>query len=213
MGFDLSGSKPIINKKEPQEMKDILKDWGDDLGWGLDWKKDIPEKIKDRYWELKDKHYLANPGIYFRANVWWWRPIWNYVADFCDFLSNKDLDKGTTNDGEEISKTKAKKIAARLRRTAKDGTMDSWCEVHNKRYEKAKSHNLKIRKKLDKINKQCQEAVGDNSIVPADYPEPFKTKWRSIYSQKDWNASYPCNKDALLDFERFCEESGGFVIS
>ena len=82
-----------------------------------------------------------------------------------------------------------------------------------KRYEKAKSHNLKIRKKLDNINKQCQEAVGDNSIVPADYPEPFKTKWRSIYSQKDWNASYPCNKDALLDFERFCEESGGFVIS
>ena len=36
MGFDLSGSKPIINKKEPQEMKDILKDWGDDLGYTLE---------------------------------------------------------------------------------------------------------------------------------------------------------------------------------
>ena len=214
MGYDLSGNNPTINEQKPKEMKDILEVWGDDIGWGLDWNKKIPEHIKDKYWELEDQHRENNPGIYFRANVWWWRPIWNYVVEFCDdFLTDADLDKGYSNDSLGISKTKSKKIAARLRRTAKDGTMDLWVKVHQERYDKAKAHNEIIEKKLHSLQEQCREAVGDMNIVPADYPQPFKKRWDMLYSQKDWNSSYPCNKDGLLEFERFCEESGGFIIS
>ena len=70
-----------------------------------------------------------------------------------------------------------------------------------------------LSKKLHSLQEQCREAVGDMNIVPADYPQPFKKRWDMLYSQKDWNSSYPCNKDGLLEFERFCEESGGFIIS
>ena len=32
--------------------------------------------------------YGINPktdsGDYFRANVWWWRPLWECVAYYCD---------------------------------------------------------------------------------------------------------------------------------
>lgn len=213
MGFDLHGLKPIINKKESKKMKKLMKKWGDETGWFLDWKKDIPKNVSAKYFKLRDKHHYNNPGIYFRSNVWWWRPIWQYVSLFCDdFLNVKDMEAGEYNDGKEICKTKALKIASRFNRTNKDGTMDAWVKIHTDEYEKAKKHNKKIQKQLDKISKECCIACDDDTLVPADFPEPFKTKWNAKYAEKNWNGSYPTSKDALLDFSKFCKESGGFDI-
>ena len=213
MGFDLHGLKPIINKKESKKMKKLMKRWGDKNGWYLDWKKDFPEKVKSKYFKLKDKHHYNNPGIYFRSNVWWWRPIWQYVSLFCDdFLSVKDIAAGHSNDGETICKTKALKIASRFNRTDRDGTMDAWVKIHKDEYKKGKKHNDKIQKELRKITKECIKAVKDDNIVPADFPEPFKTRWQNKYNEKDWNGNYPTSKEALLEFSQFCKESGGFDI-
>ena len=55
-------------------------------------------------------------GDYFRANVWWWRPLWQYVSITCeDILTENDMERGSYNDGHRISKTKANRIASRLK--------------------------------------------------------------------------------------------------
>ena len=34
----------------------------------------------------------TNKGEYFRNNVWWWRPLWNYVSVECsDIITKKDI--------------------------------------------------------------------------------------------------------------------------
>ena len=43
--------------------------------------------------------YGLNPDKYFRNNVWWWRPLWDYVCNTCyDILSEKDMNAGSYND-------------------------------------------------------------------------------------------------------------------
>jgi hypothetical protein len=77
-------------------------------------------------WEWQD----ANEGAYFRNNVWYWRPLWNFVTGCCnDILTEKDIESGYMNDGHKICKTKAKRIAGRLRKFFDDGSVaayESW---------------------------------------------------------------------------------------
>ena len=90
MGFDLYGLNPTVNKKYPPRYNEIMEEYGKD--GMLNWKKDIPEDIKDEYFELKDNYEEENPGSYFRNNVWFWRPLWSFVCVSCDdFLKEKDM--------------------------------------------------------------------------------------------------------------------------
>ena len=57
----------------------------------------------------------SEKGTYFRNNVWWWRPLWNFVSTYCDdILTETDIEMGSSNDCHKISKAKADKIAQRL---------------------------------------------------------------------------------------------------
>jgi hypothetical protein len=95
MGFDLSGVNPKMRTEEPDE-----------------------NCLHDEYSEWLDE----NPGVYFRNNVWWWRPLWEYVCDQCsDILTEKDMHRGNYNDGHKIGKVKALHIARRLDKLLKKG--------------------------------------------------------------------------------------------
>ena len=205
MGFDLYGLNPTENTERPP----ILSKFKDNDGWN-NWKK-MTEEDKDAYCKADTAHQEENPGIYFRANVWWWRPIWVFVCYSCDFLSAKDCDKGGHNGGETISKTKSLRIASRLRKLDKTGVIDAWVDEYMKKYEKAEKYNKTVQKRLDYLQDVVKVKFGD-SIVPSDYPEPYKTQWNDIYDEKSWSSSYPTSKDVIMQFADFCEQSGGFEI-
>ena len=210
MGFDLYGENPTVNKVYPPRYDEILKQYGKD-GW-LDWGKDIPQDVKDEYYELKDQYSLDNPGDYFRNNVWWWRPLWNFVCESCaDFLTDNDMGKGDSNSGYKISKTKANKISKRLFEKIANGSVDELERYHSLRMAKARAHNKEVREELDRIGDECKAEHGDD-LVPANYPEPYKTQWDETYAKEDWAASYPFNAENVKSFAEFCQQSGGFQI-
>ena len=115
MGFDLSGCNPIINERLDDTMvygmiKSIDK-------WEEQQKMYHALDDNDRhiYWKQYEQYHEDNPGVYFRNNVWWWRPLWNYVCNTCDdILTDKDMHGGDYNNGYKITKTKANKISKRL---------------------------------------------------------------------------------------------------
>ena len=92
MGFDLYGIEPKENMKEPAILKkNIFKMRSD--------------KQKEKYWNARDLYNEKNPGIYFRNNVWWWRPLWDYVCEVCyQVMTDEDVQAGQYNDGVDISK-------------------------------------------------------------------------------------------------------------
>ena len=95
MGFDLSGLNPNVTRPMPELPKFVDR--------------------TEEQWEEYHKWQDENCGTYFRNNVWWWRPLWNFVSATCDnILTEKDIEHGSFNDGHRISKTKANRIAKRL---------------------------------------------------------------------------------------------------
>ena len=211
MGFDLYGMNPTINKKYPPRYNEIMKEYGTDDGW-IDWSKNIPEDIKNEYFDLKGQYEEDNPGDYFRNNVWFWRPLWNFVCDTCgDFLTDRDMSGGDSNDGHRISKSKAEKIAVKLREALDSGVCDKIEKEYKKKAEEARKHNVKIEAELEQITADCKNEHGD-SLVPRDYPEPYRTQWNEAYSKKSWTDSYPFSVENIKSFAEFCEQSGGFEI-
>jgi hypothetical protein len=123
MGFDLSGVNPIIHK-DKTEYKYYSKD--SDL-----WKSE-DEKLREKYFKDMDNYFDDNPGVYFRNNVWWWRPLWDFVCMQCsDFMSDEQKEGGSYNDGRLIDQETAAKIGTKLEILLKDGTVKRW-EKHIK---------------------------------------------------------------------------------
>ena len=113
MGFDLSGMNPNMSSPEPElppftERTD------------KDWKK---------FSEWQDE----NCGVYFRNNVWSWRPLWNFVSSVCEsILTEKDIESGSYNDGHKICKTKANRIASRLFKLIRNGDVKAYESAYRK---------------------------------------------------------------------------------
>jgi hypothetical protein len=113
----------------------------------------------------------TNNGDYFRANVWYWRPLWQCVAYFCDdILSEEDIERGTYNDGYEYDETTALEISDKLENALKNGELHKFVEGREK------------------------------------FISEMEDKDKAFYS------SYKFSINFVMDFAKFCEQSGGFSI-
>ena len=124
MGFDLTGLNPEGGKPQPKwEGADPMIKTGEN-SYALD--PQIKEEYDD-YMKSRIEWQDSTDGAYFRNNVWFWRPLWNFVSKCCnDILTEKDIEHGYYNDGHKISKTKSKRMASRLRQFFKDGSIASY---------------------------------------------------------------------------------------
>ncbi len=137
MGFDLSGVNPKINKNIS-----AYKHYSPDIEiWNS---KD--EKVRKRFYKDMDRYHNDNPGVYFRNNVWWWRPLWSFVCRHCDFMTDEQMESGFYNDGKLIDQETAAKIGTQLEILLEDGTVDKW-EEH------IKEKNEELKKSKDKDEK------------------------------------------------------------
>jgi len=95
MGFDLHGIKPKTTGEAPVR---------------IDFDKASNDEI-DVYFEDLKNFESINPGVYFRANVWSWRPLWNYVCGVCSsILSEEDIEGGNWNAGYVIDEDKCESM-------------------------------------------------------------------------------------------------------
>ena len=78
MGMDISGINPKTTGTEPV----FPSNWDE-----------LSEKAQSFYWELKSDYERDNPGIYFRANIWSWRPIHLAIVQ-----ANESLNLGIDDD-------------------------------------------------------------------------------------------------------------------
>lgn len=125
MGMDVHGLNPKQNKTidkfpvfakyKKMEEQDTYENESTE-GFKQKWKElDADKKLMEQYWEEEDEYNKANPGYYFRNNVWWWRPLWNYcyqVAD--DIIDEKTYENGHHNSGAGLDADGAKALGNRL---------------------------------------------------------------------------------------------------
>tara|TARA_R100000234_G_scaffold4267_1_gene3341 strand:- start:255 stop:848 length:594 start_codon:yes stop_codon:yes gene_type:complete len=196
MGFDLYGQNPKLKGEEPN----------------INWDKKPSEEEKKAYFKAREKFDNENPGHYFRNNVWWWRPLANYVLQLMGNEFTEDEQASWHhNDGFEVSEEKAQKIADRLEQELKTKRVKTVESFYQEKMKRASAKNKVLEKKRNELEKIVWEKTGEK-LAPVKYPEPFKQQWEDIQNQYDWNASYPFSEENVIDFMRFCRESGGFQI-
>ena len=183
MGFDLSGLNPNLTRPEP------------DL-------PPITERTSE-HWDEYTEWQEENCGVYFRNNVWGWRPLWNFVAGCCDdILTEKDIEHGCYNDGHKISKTKANRIAKRLWTMLKRGDV--------KKYEKEYKEYLAS---LEQLDCDICDATGKRQKPPeTGAGDVICNGCKGTGKRDDWNKSYPFDVENVRQFANFCANSGGFRI-
>ena len=197
MGFDLYGQNPKLKGEEPY----------------IDWTKKPTDEEKKEYFKAREKFEDENPGHYFRNNVWWWRPLANYVLQLMgNEFTEEEQKSWHHNDGFEVSEEQARKIADRLEQELKTKRVKTVEEFYKVRMKKAQEENKIVEQKHQELKKIVAEKTGKDNLVPRDYPEPFHTQWEDIQKQFNYESSYPFSEDNVIDFMRFCRESGGFQI-
>ena len=134
--MDVHGLNPVIRRETSNvEVRDLLEQ---------DWTK-LSEDDLGKYFEAKQQYEEDNPGIYFRNNVWWWRPLWDYVWKLCGecdeddrfalaadrVITEEQYEEGHSNSGAQIGVHQAELIALRLNHAIKMG----WVDDYKKQYE------------------------------------------------------------------------------
>ena len=184
MGMDVYGVNPQTKTEPPTEPE---AEYGSD-----EW---------SAYFEARRKWEQENPGTYFRNNVWYWRPLWDYVNALCnDILTEDDHRSGHNNDGHLIDADKCEAIANRLA-----------LELLNGGVTKFKDDRQKYLDELPLVKCSCCEGTGKG----AHYSEGKDTchVCKGTGKQKDFATQYPFEEDNVREFHSFVKNCGGFEIN
>ncbi len=157
--------------------------------------------------------YGQNPtsevGEYFRNNVWWWRPLWEYCDSVAPEVCNRVV-YAQSNDGDGLDSEGALELANILTIHINSGL--------------TKKYETEYREYLDSIPKErCELCNGDPRgalVMPhwVDYVEGETTYrypcngCRGAGKVNSWQANYPFSEENVIEFRDFLLNSGGFEI-
>lgn len=129
-------------------------------------------------------------GKYFRNNVWWWHPLWEYVEYAFPDIAEK-VPYAHSNDGDGLNAKDSKLLALKLRKNLKDGKVAQ--------YAKEREEIIKLGK-IEYLHNRKQQAMleGKNE---EDLPKDFY-----------WPEMYPFSEKNVVEFAEFLENCGGFSI-
>lgn len=189
MGFDVYGLNPKENTPKPAILS------------GEVWKMEENERAE--YFEASDKWGAENPGTYFRNNVWWWRPLWDYVCDVCeDVMAPEDIEGGYYNDGVKISESTVDRMVEKL-------IVEIALDNH-KKYEESYMNEIK---NLPKEDCNICDATGKRKEAPETGAGEIHCNGCNGTGKKEsWSASYPFSAQNVEEFVAFLSESGGIQI-
>ena len=197
MGFDLTGINPKnLHIQEPKRPDNLF---------------ELSKEKQNEYFD-KQQEYTSQSGTYFRNNVWWWRPLADYVLKFTNVIPEDQQEAWGYNDCTEISNQKAEMIAYELDQLIKTGHCKAYADKFEKIRKAIEKQNDKIEKELETFSQNVKKKMRNDMLVPNEFPKEDKKKWDKIYNKKNFNGNYPFSVENVKEFSEFCKNSGGFTI-
>lgn len=163
--------------------------------------------------DVSGKEPLNEKGEYFRNNVWWWRPLWNYCLEVAPAIAGQ-VEHGHTNDGDGLGARDSFALAAVLRDELSSGRTAEYQKRYMKRLAELPDEPCNIchgtgdrpgwvtrnnrgeRIFTDAWAKECN---GCNACLGKGSKRPFE-------------ANYPFSVENVERFTTFLENCGGFEI-
>ena len=139
----------------------------------------------------------SEKGEYFRNNIWWWRPLANYILDTIEIPEN-DPDGWHMNGGYKISARSAEKIAKVLEERISAGDVKKFEREYREALSCLPKEQCGIcngtgRRNDERVSGKCNACDGSGKC-------------------EAWQTNYPFSEENVKEFAEFCKESGGFKI-
>jgi len=150
---------------------------------------------------------ISETGAYFRNNIWWWRPLWNYCVTQYPELTKFVVD-GQSNSGDGLDAGNAYTLGTKLQEDIDSGVVAQYekeyreylaslpmldcqyCESTGERTWEANSMNNDT---SESVTKQCNVCKGEGKV-------------------EDYATNYPFSVENVQEFSKFLVSSGGFNI-
>jgi hypothetical protein len=136
-------------------------------------------------------------GEYFRNNVWWWRPLWDFCLDNYPELAGK-VENGHCNSGHGLNATDSKRLATLIKKDLESG----------------KVHEYKIKREayLNSLPLRGCEHCDSTGIRNDEYVKGTCNACKGVGQVKDWATQYPFDVNNVIQFQEFLDNCGGFSI-
>jgi hypothetical protein len=160
---------------------------------------------------------ISEKGEYFRNNVWWWRPLW----DFCEEIAPELVSgvQGHTNDGDGLDEEGAKALANILTISLSEGVVDTYEQKRNEYLASLPKEecNLCDSTGIRTDNVGVEHGMDVQVLSDAEASALGRTigycNGCSGLGWKDsWETHYPFSKVNVQEFAEFLADSGGFKI-
>ena len=167
--------------------------------------------------DVYGKNPTSEVGTYFRNNVWWWRPLWDYCLE--QHHVARKVEHGHSNDGDGLDAEDAAYLGRLLLSDVETGRAAQYEERYN--YTIA-AMPLKPCEYCDGTGIRSDE-VGVNFGMPdEELPEADAILLGRTYGTcngcsghgkvTQFAANYPFSVDNVKEFATFLIDSGGFSI-
>lgn len=190
MGFDLYGVDPQTVGSPPTRPEN--NDYN-----SQEWKN---------YWEEQSFYEQLNPGVYFRSNVWYWRPIIIFLKEIGAPIEM--LNRMSDNSGNLITEEEISPYVDIFESMLQDGSLDLHIKLYKDTQQalpKETCHCCNGKGKLDeKPIFWSKEWLGDG-IHDCHVCE-------GSGEVENYMSNYPMDKELLIEFFTFAKYSGGFNV-
>ena len=151
-------------------------------------------------------------GEYFRNNVWYWRPLAEYVLKETKVIDEEEQKHWHYNDCHEVTKEQAEQISKQLDHLVKSGHCREFALAWERRRKKIEKHNDQVEKELAEFEREVCFKLDKKNLAPMEFPKKDKEIWDKIYHKTNHDGSYPFTEENVKEFSEFCKNSGGFTI-
>ena len=135
-------------------------------------------------------------GEYFRANIWWWPPLWDYCTEVAPEITN-NVEYAYSNDGDGLDAQDAEALANALDLSLLTGTAMEKEEAYNAALAEFPMKPCPMQPE-DGNHDECLMCDGKNEIRDVPFVASMELK--------------PFAVDLVKEFMTFCRYSGGFKI-
>jgi len=170
--------------------------------------------------DVMGKDSTTERGSYFRNNVWWWRPLWDYCVHVGeDIIDDHLAEHGHYNDGEGLDADGATRLAEVLRKELENGNTAKWAQ--NQAEWRAslprEACNLCDCTGIRTDEVGVQHGMPEKELDPEVQILTGRTHgWcnacQGVGTTENWLSHYPFSEENVREFADFLAECGGFEI-
>lgn len=166
--------------------------------------------------------YGLNPktdkGTYFRNNIWWWRPLANFLTETYPQLT-QECKHWWSNDGDGLDSITSEKLATALYWDISKGVVQEYVQGYNYRLGQLGRidcewcHTTGIRTDDIGVEMGMPEKLLDESIaIIVGRTHGYCNACEGYGTQEHYLLNYNFNLENVQKFATFLENCGGFEI-